>query len=393
MVQEGYRGEEVIIDQVIYSGDMGNIMMFEKFVTSDIPEREMEHFSWLFVPEMGTYRKMKYDDKIERLRKDPEKYDKVFDILDLMKKYNEKIGRKKKSMLSNFLYLVDKNHYELNLIKDKWSDGIDENLTYDELDLDSFTRCYLVGKSFKTEEETKKYLLSVIDESRDKNVEDYVVVREDGDTTLKPFRIYPKASDMELRRKEASEFIKKNGILSTPSMRYVTYPLYAYVEYEHIGKIKELGVSYRFEPLGKIVLTDILSRFVKEKGYHHSLMKTDYLEYTSILRIYEFSHFGVDDEYSVTKEEIDRITKKVSGLLNEFNNKLGSDYYIHSRKLVQTEDSMLSGLRSKLGGDMDGSGVGKMYREAQFVLKRGKDEDEYLAVVEMESLDKPKMRT
>lgn len=362
-------------------------MMFEKFTTNDIPEKEMEYFSWLLAPGMETYRKMKYDDKIERLRKDPEKYTKVFDILDLMKKHNERIGRRKKPMLTNLLYLVDKSHYELNLIKDKWSVGIDENLTYDELDLDYFARRYLVGKWFDTEEDAKKYLLSVIDESGGKNVEDYVVVRKEED-----FRIYPKPSDMESRRKEASEFIREYGISSSPDKRYVTHPLYAYVEYVHIGKIKELGVSYRFEPLGKIVLTDILSGFIKEKGYQHSLIKSSNLEYTSVLRIYDFSYFDVDDEYSVTKEEIDSITKKVSGLLNEFNNKLGSDYYIHSRKLVLTENSMKSVLRSKLSGDMDGSGVRKRYKEVQFILKRGKDEDEYLAVIEMDSLVKPKMR-
>ena len=67
------------------------------------------------------------------------------------------------------------------------------------------------------------------------------------------------------------KFIKRYGILSSEDLRYITHPLYAYVEYKHINKIKELGVLYDFKPIKNIELNGVLSRFIKEKGHTNNI--------------------------------------------------------------------------------------------------------------------------
>ena len=73
------------------------------------------------------------------------------------------------------------------------------SLTYDDLDLTTFTNRYIVGRWFETKEDANSYLKSIIDKSNNK-IDDFNIVKDDKDTSLKPYRILPKPSDKEKRR-------------------------------------------------------------------------------------------------------------------------------------------------------------------------------------------------
>jgi hypothetical protein len=91
----------------------------ENFQTT-LPEREMKYFSWILEPDFKTYKQMKYDEKMERLRKDEEKYHLIFDILDYMDIYNKKVGINKRISITNLDSIINKNLYNLKEIKHKW---------------------------------------------------------------------------------------------------------------------------------------------------------------------------------------------------------------------------------------------------------------------------------
>ena len=91
----------------------------ENFQTT-LPEREMKYFSWILEPDFKTYKQMKYDEKMERLRKDEEKYNLIFDILDYMDIYNKKVGINKRISITNLDAIINKNLYNLKEIKHKW---------------------------------------------------------------------------------------------------------------------------------------------------------------------------------------------------------------------------------------------------------------------------------
>jgi hypothetical protein len=91
----------------------------ENFQTP-LPEREMKYFSWILEPDFKTYKQMKYDEKMERLRKDEEKYNLIFDILDYMDIYNKKVGINKRISITNLDSIINKNLYNLKEIKHKW---------------------------------------------------------------------------------------------------------------------------------------------------------------------------------------------------------------------------------------------------------------------------------
>lgn len=263
-----------------------------------------------------------------------------------------------------------------------------EHLNYDQLELDIFTNNYIVGRWFSSESEAKIYLKSIIDKSDNKDINDFVIIKDEKDKSLKPYRIYPKPSNIELRRNEASKFIKRYGILSSEDLRYITHPLYAYVEYKHINKIKELGVLYDFKPIKNIELNGVLSRFIKENGH------TNVITGGGELKFYNYGVFGVDDEYNMSINDIKKIKRDVEVILNNFNNILGTDYYIIKTIGKETDESIKRGLLNKLDDKKynPNTSVEKEYKEVSFVLERGNDEEEFLAVIEMESIDKPKMK-
>ena len=252
-------------------------------------------------------------------------------------------------------------------------------LNYDQLDLDYFTKNYIVGKQFKSENQAKEYLASIIDKSDNKTVEDFIIKRVDN--TLSPYKIYPNPSELELRRNEASVFIKKYGILSSPDLNHVTHPLYAFLKYKHINKIKDFGVQYKFKPIGEINLDGSLSRFLKKQGYQNTVIKSE-------LRFYNYKIFGVEDEYNMTVQDLKNIKEAVSDLLDSFNDMLGTNFFIKKTFAIQTENSIKRNLINKLSNT--NNELNKEYKNVYFLLDRY-NEDEFLAIIEMETIDKPKM--
>ena len=268
-----------------------------------------------------------------------------------------------------------------------------ENLTYDEMDLTGFDHKFIVGRWFASEEEAMEYLKKSIETYTENpnphvkpefrheykadpiSVDDYIVDKKEGDTSLKPYRLRRKPSEMESRRKEASEFIKQYGIISSPDLRYITHPLYSYFDYKHIGKLKELGVNYRFRPISEINLDPVLQRELKTK-FGSVLIQQGRLKF-----------FSLDDSFD--KDYIKDLKLKVEEELNKFNSKLGTDYFISKTYTKESNDTLLAKARRLLNDD-DGS-VDVKYDTVEFGLQRGHDEEEFLAVVPMESLEKPKM--
>lgn len=251
-----------------------------------------------------------------------------------------------------------------------------ENLTYDEMDLTGFDHKYLVGRSFSSIDDALDYLKKSLEEYTYEtyDISDFDVV-DTKDRTLKPFKIYRKPNDLELRRKEASEFIKKYGIISSPDLRYITHPLYSYFDYKHIGKLKELGINYRFRPIGEINLDPVLQRELKTK-FGSVLIQQGRLKF-----------FSLDDSFD--KEYIKDLKLKVEEELNKFNSKLGTDYFIYKTYTKESNDTLLANAKRLLNND--DRVVDIKYDTVEFGLQRGHDEEEFLAIVEMESLEKPKM--
>jgi predicted transcriptional regulator len=85
-----------------------------------LPDREMKYFHWILHPSFKTYKKYKYDEKMEQLRKDKERYNIIFDILDYMDIYNKKVGINRKISITNLDSIINKNMYNLMEIKHKW---------------------------------------------------------------------------------------------------------------------------------------------------------------------------------------------------------------------------------------------------------------------------------
>jgi len=262
-----------------------------------------------------------------------------------------------------------------------------ENISYDEMDLTGFDHKFIVGRWFRNEEEAMEYLKKSIEEykqlkndgfykgSDDVTLDDYTVGKKEGDTSLKPYRLFRKPTEMESRRKEASEFIKKYGIISSPDLRYITHPLVSYFDYKHIGKLKELGVNYRFRPITEINLDPILQRELKTK-FGSVLIQQGRLKF-----------FSLDDSFD--KEYIKDLKLKVEEELNKFNSRLGTDYFISKTYTKESNDTLLAKSRRMLNDD--DRPVDIEYDTVEFGLQRGHDEEEFLAIVPMESLEKPKI--
>ena len=177
----------------------------------------------------------------------------------------------------------------------------------------------------------------------------------------------------ETRRKLAGEYILKNGYYSSPDLRYITRPLYGYIEHRNIRKLKDLGVKYRFVPIGEINLNGALSYHIKKNGYSNLIQG-------GIIK------FIFNEPKS--KDEIRVLTDDINELVNSFNDKLGTNYTITRVTGNMTSDSMRRSLTSKLTGEEDR--FEKQYDSIGLVLERG-DEEEYLAIIPMEDIDKPEM--
>ena len=89
-------------------------------IQDKLPEREIKYFSWILEPDFKTYKQMKYDEKMERLMKDEEKYNLIFDILDYMDIYNKKVGINRRISITNLDSIINKHIYNLKEIKHKW---------------------------------------------------------------------------------------------------------------------------------------------------------------------------------------------------------------------------------------------------------------------------------
>jgi len=223
----------------------------------------------------------------------------------------------------------------------------ESHLSYDELDLDIFTYQHIVGRFFDTEQAAMKYLHKVIsDHGSEKQVDDFTVVKDSN-----KYRILPKATDIELRRHKASEFIHRYGVISSPSLTHITHPLYAYVDYKYIDELKKFGVEYVFKPIKELDLSGAVTRYIKKIGIKNVIITSDNI------KIFEPS--------TITDELVNKYRNMVTDCLNDFNSRLGTTYYIKETNIG---------------------------REIIFTLDRyRRDEEEFLAVVYMTSLKKPEM--
>ena len=181
------------------------------------------------------------------------------------------------------------------------------------------------------------------------------------------------SDDVKSRQEEAAELIKRYGHYSSPDLRYITRPLYAYIEYENFGRLKELGVKYRFTPISEINLNGALSRFIKERGVFNGIGG-------SIIRLY-------NDE-PVTKSDISRIKRKIQNIIDEFNTKLRTNYQIDGVVGEKSSDTLRNQLNQKLTDSE--FNMEPTYNNIGIKISRG-FEDEYLATIPMDEIDKPQM--
>jgi hypothetical protein len=179
--------------------------------------------------------------------------------------------------------------------------------------------------------------------------------------------------NLNVRKSEAAKIIKQYGHFSSPDLRYITIPLYAYIEYENFGRLKELGVKYRFTPISEINLNGALSRFIKERGIFNGIGG-------NIIRLY-------NDE-PVTKSEISKIKRKIQEIIDEFNSKLRTNYQIDGIVGEKSSDTLRHQLNQKLRDEE--SNYEPTYNNIGIKLSRG-FEDEYLATIPMDEIDKPQM--
>ena len=181
------------------------------------------------------------------------------------------------------------------------------------------------------------------------------------------------SDDIKSRQEEAAGLIKRYGHFSSPDLRYITRPLYSYIEYENFGRLKELGVKYRFTPISEINLNGALSRFIKERGVFNGIGG-------NIIRLY-------NDE-PVTKSDISRIRGKIQNIIDEFNSKLRTNYQIDGVVGDKSSDTLRNQLNQKLtGGEYN---IEPTYNNIGIKISRG-FEDEYLATIPMDEIDKPQM--
>lgn len=262
-----------------------------------------------------------------------------------------------------------------------------ENLTYDEMDLTGFDNKFIVGRWFANEEEAMEYLKKSIEEyeqlrndgwykgSDDVTIDDYIVRKDEKDTSLKPYRLFRKPSEMESRRKEAADFLNKNSIRTGQTMFTGGVWAHSFVEYKHIDTLKRLGVAYRFRPIKEINLDPVLQKELKPV-FGSVLIQQGRLRFFSL-------------EYSFDKDYIKDLKLKVEEELNKFNSKLGTDYFISKTYTKESNDTLLANAKRLLNGD--DRTVDVKYDTVEFGLQRGHDEEEFLAIIPEGDKGMPKM--
>jgi len=262
-----------------------------------------------------------------------------------------------------------------------------ENLTYDEMDLTGFDHKFIVGRWFANEEEAMEYLKKSIEEykqlkndgfykgSDDVTLDDYTVGKKEGDTSLKPYRLFRKPTEMESRRKEAIEFLNKNSIRTGQTMFTGGVWAHSFVEYKHIDTLKKLGIAYRFRPIKDINLDPVLQKELKPV-FGSILIQQGRLRF-----------FNLD--YSFDKDYIKELKLRVEEELNKFNSKLGTDYFISKTYTKESNDTLLAKAKRLLNDD--DRPVDVKYDTVEFGLQRGYDEEEFLAIIPEGEKGMPKM--
>ena len=263
----------------------------------------------------------------------------------------------------------------------------ENNLTYDEMDLTGFDHKFIVGRWFANEEEAMEYLKKSVEEyeqlrndgwykgSDDVKIDDYTVGKKEGDTSLKPYRLFRKPTEMESRRKEAADFLNKNSIRTGQTMFTGGVWAHSFVEYKHIDTLKRLGVAYRFRPIKEINLDPVLQKELKPV-FGSVLIQQGRLRFFSL-------------EYSFDKDYIKDLKLKVEEELNKFNSKLGTDYFISKTYTKESNDTLLVKARRLLNDD--DRPVDVKYDTVEFALQRGHDEEEFLAIIPEGEKGMPKM--
>ena len=262
-----------------------------------------------------------------------------------------------------------------------------ENLTYDEMDLTGFDHKFIVGRWFANEEEAMEYLKKSVEEyeqlrndgwykgSDDVTIDDYTIGKDEKDTSLKPYRLFRKPTEMESRRKEAADFLNKNSIRTGQTMFTGGVWAHSFVEYKHIDTLKRLGVAYRFRPIKEINLDPVLQKELKPV-FGSVLIQQGRLRFFSL-------------EYSFDKDYIKDLKLKVEEELNKFNSKLGTDYFISKTYTKESNDTLLANAKRLLNDD--DRPVDVKYDTVEFGLQRGHDEEEFLAIIPEGDKGMPKM--
>ena len=263
----------------------------------------------------------------------------------------------------------------------------ENNLTYDEMDLTGFDHKFIVGRWFANEEDAMEYLKKSVEEyeqlrndgwykgSDDVTIDDYTISKDEKDTSLKPYRLFRKPSEMESRRKEAADFLNKNSIRTGQTMFTGGVWAHSFVEYKHIDTLKRLGVAYRFRPIKEINLDPVLQKELKPV-FGSVLIQQGRLRFFSL-------------EYSFDKDYIKDLKLKVEEELNKFNSKLGTDYFISKTYTKESNDTLLVKARRLLNDD--DRPVDVEYDTVEFALQRGHDEEEFLAIIPEGEKGMPKM--
>lgn len=256
--------------------------------------------------------------------------------------------------------------------------GLFEKLTYDEMDLTPFDNRYIVGRWFANEEDAMEYLRKSIAEYKYGEVseDDYEVKKEDGDTSLKPYRLFRKPTELESRRKEAADFLRDNAIAIKGNFFTGGVWAHSLVEYKHIDTLKRLGINYRFRPIKELNLDPILQDELK-KVFGSVLIHQGRLRFFSL-------------KSSFDKEYIKDLKAHVEEELDKFNKMLGTDYFVSKTFTKESTDTQLAKARRLLKDD--DRPVEVRYDAVEFELQRGHDEEEFLAVIPKDdSKDMPKM--
>jgi hypothetical protein len=263
----------------------------------------------------------------------------------------------------------------------------ENNLTYDEMDLTGFDHKFIVGRWFANEEDAMEYLKKSVEEyeqlrndgwykgSDDVTIDDYTISKDEKDTSLKPYRLFRKPTEIESRRKEAADFLNKNSIRTGQTMFTGGVWAHSFVEYKHIDTLKRLGVAYRFRPIKEINLDPVLQKELKQV-FGSVLIQQGRLRFFSL-------------EYSFDKDYIKDLKLKVEEELNKFNSKLGTDYFISKTYTKESNDTLLAKARRLLNDD--DRPVDVKYDTVEFALQRGHDEEEFLAIIPEGEKGMPKM--